>query len=59
MKNVCRCLSNCINDENDLKLVILVDADFRSNKVTDWLPFINEGIFNNVSILEAVLKSLR
>ena len=60
MRIVSRCLSNCINDAQELKLVVFADADFRNDKkISEWFSFIEEGNLNNVSLLEKVYHLLR
>ena len=55
MRVVTRCLSNCCNDPDDLKLLILADAGFRSERtISKWLPLIEESSLNTTTAVERV-----
>jgi hypothetical protein len=55
LKNVCRCLSNCINSTNDIKTVVFADIAYnRTDLQKKWFPFIQEGNLNTLQVFELI-----
>ena len=52
MRLVSRCLSNCINNNDDLKLVLFADASFGNYDIRKkWFPFIEKGTLNSLDVI--------
>jgi hypothetical protein len=52
MRLVARCLSNCINNPNELKIVLFADASFGNYDIRKkWFPFIEKGTFNSLEVV--------
>ena len=57
MRVVARCLSNCINDPAEVKVVIFADDSFGKNDIRKkWFPFIEDGNLNTSTIIEQVVR---
>jgi DNA excision repair protein ERCC-2 len=55
LKNVCRCLSNCINSATDIKTVVFADIGYnRTDLQKKWFPFIQEGNLNTLQVLDLI-----
>lgn len=56
MKNVSRCLSNCINSCDELKTVVFADISYnRTDLQSKWFPFIREGNLNTLQVLDWII----
>lgn len=52
MRIIARCLSNCINDPGELKVVLFADASFGNFDIRKkWFPFIEEGNLNTSDVI--------
>jgi DNA excision repair protein ERCC-2 len=57
MRVVSRCLSNCINNPAEVKVVIFADDSFGKNDIRKkWFPFIEDGNLNTSTIIEQVAR---
>jgi hypothetical protein len=55
MKNVNRCLSNCINSPIEMKTVVLADiAYLRSDIRKKWFPFVEDANLNTLQVLDFI-----
>jgi len=57
MRNIARCLSNCINNPAEIKIVLFADASFGTFDIRKkWFPFIEEGNVNTSDVIEKVRR---
>ena len=52
MRIIARCLSNCVNNPAELKIVLFADASFGIFDIRKkWFPFIDEGNLNTSDVV--------
>jgi len=57
MRIIARCLSNCINNSEEIKIVLFADASFGNFDIRKkWFPFIGEGNVNTSDVIEKVRR---